>query len=465
MEQNIAGRKKVVIVGGGLAGLAAAAGLAGRGLQIELLEAKQSLGGRAGSYRDVDSGELIDHCQHVALGGCTNFLELCARTGCADLLERHQRLYFFAADGRRSDFAATAWLPAPLHLLPTLLRMKHLAWRDIFRIGRAMLALMRTKDAPQQTIETWLEQQRQTPAAIERFWKVILVSALADSLEHISYAAARQVFIKGFLAHTAAADVFIPQVSLGELYDQRMASWLREQGVVISCGEPVKQISRAKEKLVVQTAAREISAEAVISAVPWQHVRELFAPDFLAVLPLNHLEDFSSSPIASVHLWTDRPIMDLPHAVLIDRLSQWIFARRNSAGVEWSYQVVISGEHSLSGQPKQTIIDEVWRDLQAVFPAARSAQLRRARLIKQREAVFREIVDGQALSKLSQQSAVPQLSFAGDWLNDGWYATMEGAVRSGNRAAERVIQQLSGAEVQILQPDLPRSWLARWLIR
>src|SRR5688572_28483319 len=114
-------RKKVVIVGGGLAGLAAAVGLAERGLQVELIEAKQSLGGRAGSYRDADSGELVDHSQHVAMGGCTNFLHLCERTGCSDLLERHQRLHFFSADGRRSDFAASRWLPAPLHLMTTLL--------------------------------------------------------------------------------------------------------------------------------------------------------------------------------------------------------------------------------------------------------------------------------------------------------------------------------------------------------
>src|SRR5215217_4991276 len=127
-EQGAA--KKVVIIGGGLAGLAAAVGMAERGLQVELIEAKQSLGGRAGSYRDADSGELIDHCQHVAMGCCTNFLDLCERTGCSDLLERHERLYFFSAAGKRSDFAAATWLPAPMHLLPAMLGMKHLTWRD-----------------------------------------------------------------------------------------------------------------------------------------------------------------------------------------------------------------------------------------------------------------------------------------------------------------------------------------------
>jgi len=465
--QSNAGAQKVVIVGGGLAGLAAAAGLVNRGLQVELLEATQTLGGRAGSYREAESGELIDHCQHVAMGGCTNFLDLCARTGCGELLERHRRLYFFSADGQRSDFAAFPWLPAPLHLLPALMGMKHLTWRDKFGIGRAMVALLRMKPADGDgTVLAWLTRQRQTPAAIERFWKVVLVSALADSLDHISLQAARKVFIDGFLAHPTAADVLIPSVSLGELYDQRMSRWLREQGVTITRGESVKQISQSGQQLLVQTAARELVADAVISAVPWQHVSGLLAPQLLAALPeLSQLDEFSSSPISSVHLRTDRALMDLPHVVLMERVSQWVFARKTSTLDEFSYQVVISGTHALSGQPKQAIIDEVWRDLQAVFPAARKARLIRAKLIMQREAVFRETRDGHAHFLLSHSCAVPQLVFAGDWLNDGWYSTMEGAVRSGYRAAERILKELRGDDVRILQPGLSRSWFVRWLIR
>lgn len=483
VEQGAAARKKVVIIGGGLAGLAAAVGLAERGLQVELIEAKQSLGGRAGSFRDAETGELIDHCQHVAMGGCTNFLHLCERTGCSDLLEHHRKLYFFSADGQRSDFAASRWLPAPLHLMPALFGMKYLGWRDKLCIARGIKALMGTHpadldytpDERELSMQAWLTQQRQTPTAIERFWKVVLVSALANSLEHITYEAAFQVFTKGFLAHRSAADVLIPNVSLAELYDQRMAGWLRANGVTVTCGEPVKQISQdVQQKLVVQTAARELTAEAVVLAVPWQHVRELFAPELLAKLPkLKHLDEIASSPISSVHLWIDRPIMDLPHAVLIERLSQWIFARKNTPGSrESSYQVVISGTHALNGQPKQTVIDEVWRDLQAVFPAAREAKLLRAKLITQRDAVFRETWDFNVFAHLAcpwslarLPSPVPQLHFAGDWLNDGWYATMEGAVRSGHRAAEQVLQQFGiTPKCRILQPDLARGWLARMLI-
>lgn len=486
-QQAWMANKKVVIVGGGLAGLATAVGLADRGLQVELLEAKQSLGGRAGSYRNAETGELIDHCQHVAMGGCTNFLHLCQRTGCSDLLDRQRKLYFFSADGQRSDFAASSWLPAPLHLMPALMGMKYLSWRDKFGIGRGMMALMRLRidvsfgypESQFCNVLTWLQQQKQTAAAIERFWKVVLVSALADSLENISLAAAHSVFTRGFLEHRSAADVLIPKVSLAELYDQRIAGWLRSQGVQIRTAEPVKQIARGdRMQIVVETAQRTVVADAVVLAVTWKQVRGLLADSIATELSeeLAYLDEISSSPISSVHLWTDRPLMGLPHAVLIERLSQWIFARQQTgAGNEHGYQVVISGTHALSGQPKEQVINEVWRDLQAVFPAAREAQLLRARLITQRDAVFREPRDQNARLVFSQaidmrphleRAATSPLFFAGDWLNDGWYATMEGAVRSGNAAAERVLQQLRFEPIpRILQPDLPRGWLASLLIR
>jgi squalene-associated FAD-dependent desaturase len=465
------GARRVVIVGGGLAGLAAAVGLAGRGLRVELLEAKQSLGGRAGSFPDPQSDERLDHCQHVAMGCCTNFLDLCERTGCLDLLERHRRLYFFSADGRRSDFQASAWLPAPLHLLPSLLVLKHLSWRDKLCIGRAMLRLMRFKSLPTTSAQEWLERQRQTPAAIERFWKVVLVSALADSLDRVSLAAARKVFIDGFLAHRDAADVYIPRVSLGELYDERIAKWLASRGVVIRLGTPVRSISaREPAGVTVNLENESIAADVVIVAVPWRQVAPLLDEKLAAAVPsLKSLAALGSSPISSVHLWTDRPIMNLPHAVLIDRLSQWIFARSSdsSSAKGHYYQVVISASRDLAGRPKEEVLGEVWTDLQAVFPAAREAKLLSSRLITQREAVFSSPQD---VPRVPQRTSHSALVLAGDWTDTDWPATMEGAVRSGYLAAEQVLRNLQSrpnpSETPfILQPDLPRGWLARWLIR
>ncbi len=469
--ETLAEKPKVVIVGGGLAGLATAVALAGRGLQIELLEAKQSLGGRAGSYRDGESGELIDHCQHVAMGCCTNFLDLCERTGCTDLLERHRRLHFFSADGRRSDFEPSGWFPAPLHLLPAMLGLKHLGWGDKLGILRAMFALMRmtaTSAAAETSVAHWLRWQRQTPEASERFWKVVLVSALGESLERASLSAARKVFVDGFLAHAQAADVLIPRVSLSELYDQRIAGWLRERDVTIRLGEAVKQIAAHESGgIIVQTVSTKIIAQAVVVAVPWRRLPELLDVSLQTAVPkLSDLASLESSPITSLHLWTDRPITDLPHAVLIDRLSQWVFAR-SDAGMNKGhyYQVVISASRELAGRSQQSVIDEVWQDLQAVFPAARAARLLDSQLITQRDAVFSVTPESEPL-RLPQRTLHPALVLAGDWTDTGWPATMEGAVRSGYLAAEQVPQNLrfNTSSPRILQSGLPRNWLVRFLI-
>src|SRR5688572_6646110 len=139
--------QRVGIVGGGVAGLAAAVALVERGCQVELFEARRKLGGRAGSYVDRETGEAIDHCQHVAMGCCTNYLDFCRRTGIDGLFTRHSRLHFFGPAGRRSDFEPSRWLPAPLHLIGPLIGLKYLSWGDKWSIGQTMLKLARTAAA------------------------------------------------------------------------------------------------------------------------------------------------------------------------------------------------------------------------------------------------------------------------------------------------------------------------------
>jgi squalene-associated FAD-dependent desaturase len=423
------------------------------------------------------------------MGCCTNFLDFCRRTGIADLFERHRRLYFFGPDGRRSDFRSSRWLPAPLHLAPALFRFKHLTWSDKLAIARAMWHLRNI--SPDSRLPTrdplvldWLREQRQPPRAIEYFWQVVLVSALGESLNRASLSAARKVFVDGFLGHRDAADILVPTVSLGELYDRRVADWLRAQGVRIHLESPVQRIERpTKEQWSLARDAPNVTQgaaySAVIVAVPWRIAAGLFAPDVLAQLPqVVAAADFASAPITSVHLWFDQPITDLPHAVLVGRLPQWMFARQspdhwsgcNGQGPppaksprpmvgalnasECYYQIVISASHDLAGRNRESVIDEVLTDLQAVFPAAKDARLLRWQMIAERDAVFsvRPGLDGQ---RPLQQTSLPGLFLAGDWTRTGWPATMEGAVRSGYLAAEAVLASLGQPE-RLLVADLGR---------
>ncbi|MEA1949832.1 MAG: NAD(P)-binding protein, partial [Planctomycetota bacterium] len=137
MSNEIANKKpRVAVVGGGLAGLAAAVALQSSGCRVEIFESRRALGGRAGSFRDLQTGQTIDRCQHVAMGCCTSLIEFCGRIGICDLFERHKTLHFFepGEDPRRYDFTATEWLPSPFHLSPAMMRLKYLGLGERFKI-------------------------------------------------------------------------------------------------------------------------------------------------------------------------------------------------------------------------------------------------------------------------------------------------------------------------------------------
>jgi squalene-associated FAD-dependent desaturase len=463
VSSSKASAQRIAIVGGGLAGLAAAAALAGRGLEIELFEAKRRLGGRAGSYFDRESGEWIDHCQHVAMGCCTNYQGFCRRTGIENLFQRYRTLTFIGPDGRRSQFAPSLWLPPPLHLTPALLGLSYLSLREKLAIARAMWRLVRTPpddDASSPTVLAWLEGQRHPPRANERFCQVVLDSALGESLERASLAAARKVFIDVFLAHRQASDLLVPCVSLTELYDRRVADWLRARGVTIHLEAAVEQIAGDAQRVtgVRLAEGNEQQFDAVILAPPWRRAADVIGPKLCERLPLlEQARSLPSAPISAVHLWLDKPITDLAHAALVGRLSQWVFRRSERA----YYQVVISASHDLAGRDRQSVIDEVLADLRAVFPAAARAQLVRSKLIAESDAVF-SVQPGIDERRPPTQTDISNLLLAGDWTRTGWPATMEGAVRSGYLAAERVLA-LAGQPSQMVTPDLSRGWLVKAL--
>ena len=232
-------------------------------MRVELFEQANELGGRASSFIDSETGQRIDHCQHVAMGCCTSFLDFCRRTGIDDCFERSAKLHFIGPDGTRHDFAASRWLPPPLHLLPGLMRLSYLSWSERWAIVRALQKLTRSPISPlplkkgpgvranepgsphpnplpkgegtcdsnpfpkgEGTIGEWLRRQGQSERAIERFWSVVLVSALGETVDHASLSAARKVFCDGFLASRGASDLVLPRMPLGEIFHDRLSQWL-----------------------------------------------------------------------------------------------------------------------------------------------------------------------------------------------------------------------------------------------
>ncbi|GAB4136890.1 MAG: hydroxysqualene dehydroxylase HpnE [Planctomycetaceae bacterium] len=455
-----------------MAGLAAATALSAEGVRVTLLESRPRPGGRASSILDKQSGRLIDNCQHVSMGCCTNFLDFQKRLGLSEYFRQERELYFIGPDGRVNSFSASRW-PAPFHLLGAFRNLSYLSRDDLRAIQRGLRALCKERSCPNQSESflDWLKHQQQPQTTIDRFWHVVLVSALSESLDRIDFHHARKVFIDGFLANRQGWEVSLPTVPLSELYGAKLQSRIEAAGGALrlqaSVGSLMVEGNRARK--VVLKNGEQISAADFILAVPFHRLSDLL-PGFLR----NHaslagLSSMESAPISSVHFWFDRPITDLPHAVFVERFSHWLFDRTQigdrhlETPKTWYYQVVISASRAVAKRPHSETIDEVLAELREIFPDARLAEVRHARVITEHHAVFSPRPGIDELRPV-QQSPLANLQYAGDWTQTGWPATMEGAVRSGYMAAENVLARL-GSPKTILCADRPMSLLSKWLFR
>lgn len=437
----------VNIVGGGLAGLAAAAALGSAGLAVDLFESRPFLGGRATSFPVTpgdDDAELIDNCQHVLLRCCVNLLDFYSRLGVAGRI-RFYREFTFLEPGGRCSKLRRGLLPAPLHLAGSFLRMPCLGANDKLAIGRAMLALLRErsrrKDLDRITMLDWLHEKKQPERAIERFWRQVLVSAVNEELDRMAAQHGFQVFWLGMLARVDSYEMGIPDVPLRDLYSAD--AWKKIGQVKIHTRIPVEAVV-FREGLAcgVQTNGNVHPADYHICAVPFERLG--------ALVPELGIDTsrFEHSPITGIHVWFDRPVTDLPHAALLDRTIQWMFNKNHGHYV----QFVVSASRSLVEMGRAEIIDLVLAEAAEFFPRVREANVERAQVIKEIRATYSAHPGMEAL-RPDATTRVPNVFLAGDWTRSGWPATMEGAVRSGYRAAEAVMAA-SGHPARFVLPDI-----------
>jgi len=429
---------RVLIAGGGLAGLAAAAALGGAGFEVDLFEARPFLGGRATSYPvpgAESESETIDNCQHILLRCCVNLLDFYARLGVRDRIRFYREFYFLEPGGRVSVLSRGR-LPAPFHFLGAFLKMHCLDAHDKLAIARAIWAIRRErtrrKDLDRISMRDWLLQKRQPPRAIDRFWRQVLVSAVNEDLDGMAARHGFQVFWLGFLSRADAYEMGVPAVPLAQLYGAE--TWQRLPSVRMRYRAPVETIDA--EGFVV--AGERLTADYYICALPFERLASIGLP----------APPFEHSPITGVHLWFDREVTTLPHATLLDRTMQWMF---NKDGGRY-LQLVVSASRELTNASREDIIDIALGDLRLYFPRVREAKLVRAHVVKEQRATYSAAPGTEALRPPSE-TGIAKLFLAGDWTRTGWPATMEGAVRSGYIAAS-AITRAAGQPVNFLLPDI-----------
>jgi squalene-associated FAD-dependent desaturase len=445
---------RVLILGGGLAGLAAATALAPRGLRVALVESKGRLGGRAGSFQDPLSGQLIDACQHVSMGCCTNLAHFCRTLGIDHLLEPQRCLYFMTPDRRVSRFRADAW-PAPLHLLRSFASAHYLSPTEKLRVAWGLSQLQRDGDGDDPPFQDWLARHRQTPRTVDRFWGLVLVSALNETPDRIGLRYARKVFVDGFLTHRRGFEVEVPSVPLGRLYGEELTGWLDRHGIELLLQRSARQLAIEDSRVARLDLRHGTSLEAdwYISAVPFDRLLDILPPAVVDTQPyFANLRQLATSPITSVHAWFDRPATRLPHVVLLDCVGQWVFNRGESSAGEYYLQVVVSAARQFRGLGREEVERRVVEELRRLFPALAPARLLRAKVVTEHAATF-SAVPGVDRWRPVQTSPIENLLVAGDWTQTGWPATMEGAVRSGYLAAEALLERL-GRHDRLVQADL-----------
>ena len=460
----------VAIAGGGLAGLAAACALADSGFRVTLFERRPYLGGRASSYEHPGTGEVVDNCQHVLFRVCTNLVEFYRRIGVEDKIRWFDEMTFIEPGGRTSVMKASP-LPAPLHTAPSFLAFPFLSAKDKSVISRALavLALTDQRDTGRSFLE-WCQQHAQTENAIERFWKPILVSALSEDLDLIAISSAAQVVRESMKSRTAR-HMGVPSIPLTDLYN-RAGDYIRARGGVIRFRASLEAFSPEPSQVRIRVSDKEEEEtfDYLVLALPFDGLARVL-PQSPEAAPLrDQLNHFETSPITGIHLWFDRQISNLDHAVLLDRTIQWMFhksrllATRGGANAEstGSYiELVVSASKSLIDKSRGEIVDLAVKEVREFFPAARTANLLKSTVIKEVHATYspRPGIDAY---RPQQSTTWPQVFLAGDWTATGWPATMEGAVRSGYLAAAALTRAAGIKDTHFLVPDLSSSGLMRW---
>src|SRR5580693_9575000 len=310
----------VAVAGGGLAGLAAACALADSGFRVTLFERRPYLGGRASSYEHPGTGEVVDNCQHVLFRVCTNLVEFYRRIGVEDKIRWFDEMTFIEPGGRASVMKASP-LPAPLHTAPSFLAFPFLSAKDKSVISRALavLALTDQRDTGRSFLE-WCQQHAQTENAIERFWKPILVSALSEDLDLIAISSAAQVVRESMKSRTAR-HMGVPSIPLTDLYN-RAGDYIRARGGDIRFRASLETFSAQATGVKVQVSdggGKEERFDYLVLALPFENLDRVLPQSPEAASLRDQLSHFETSPITGIHLWFDRQISDLDHAVLLDR--------------------------------------------------------------------------------------------------------------------------------------------------
>ena len=435
--------KKVVVLGAGYAGLAAATELVLRGHEVTLIESRALLGGRAHSFVEAKSGLVLDNGQHILMGCYHETLDLLRSLGVMDRLYSPPSLQVpFLSERGSSTLTATA--PAPLHLLSALLGFGELSGADKrAAIGLAVRLRLGMEPLTDETVADWLRRWKQTPNLVRALWEPLCIAALNEPVATASARLFATVIRRSFLGGAADSTILLSRVGLSELFAPEVRNLIGMCGGAVRLQAPVAGLNFDGSALreIKLADGSVLQPEAVVSALPWHVLRAFLPEESKLAQACRRIED---APIVSLHLWLDRPVLDEPFVGLLDSPVHWVFSREHihgpDAGAGQSGHVitaVVSGARDLVDKSAAELEELAVRELRRFLPEAREAQVLHRMVYKARSATFAATPETEPL-RPGPNTAWSNFWLAGDWTDTGLPATIEGAVLSGRRAARAV---------------------------
>ncbi len=462
---------EVVVLGGGIAGIATALALLDAGRRVTLIEARHFLGGRAFSFTDAATGQSVDNGQHVIVGCCSHFIQFLERLGVRDAwsLQPHLRLPVFDRRGQAGALVAS-WLPAPFHLLPSFLTYPHLGVADKVRALAGMVQAKftdrRRPGLERITFYQWLREKGQTERAIQNLWNLVAEPTLNDNVREVSAAMGLMIVQDGILQGRHNANLGYPRQGLLPSIGIPARKVLEERGARLILGHPARRIlfdpgrsgsSPVGSKVGVAlgpvigielASGEKVSGQEYVSALPFNAMLGILPPEAAALPFFQGIKGLEWSPIVNIHLRYDRPVMDGDFCAFVDSPLQWVFNKSWILAIEPTDLITASGQYitvSVSAawnyidRPREELARQFIAEMAEVFPAARDAQVEGVTVVKQREATFR-CRPGTNELRPDARTPIPNFFLAGEWTNTGWPSTMESAVRSGHNAAQAIVR-------------------------
>jgi squalene-associated FAD-dependent desaturase len=440
---------RVAVLGGGLAGLAAACDLADAGHAVTIFERRPWAGGRTYSFVERETGEQVDNGQHVFMPCMTAYTGFLRRLGTLHLAKRQTRLRVpvFDRAGRRSDLWA-APLPSPFHLGPSFARYLHLSPADKLRVARALVAVTRLSrerraELNGETFGEWLRGHGQSETAIHDFWDLIVVPTLNARSDEGSAAQALFVFQEGFLASSTATALGVPAVGLSALHVEPALRYVQERGgeVRLGCTVDRLEVEEGAVSAVVPANGPPETFDAYVAALPPKDLLQLLPSAQRERRTFDTLAGFATAPIVNLHLWFDGPAAPFDFAAFVGSELQWIFNRSRISGESGGAEhlvISLSAAGAFVGLSKRDLEERFLPQVQAALPRTRGRRLLRFVAIKEPEATF---LAAPGLCRPGSATPLRNLALAGAYTDTGWPATMESAVRSGRAAAEALFNE------------------------